>query len=105
MLVEDSHKFVVFHYKIIDEDSLQLYDGMGRLREYDFRISGDTLTFYDNLAAGKIIFQHQRGGFFQRTSRTSLMRAIDYLAGIQRSFPNACQLPNQSLSEVYAECY
>lgn len=60
MLVEDSRKFVVFHYKIIDEDSLQLYDGMGRLREYEFRISGDTLTFYDDLAAGNIIIQHHR---------------------------------------------
>jgi len=60
MLVEHSHKFVVFHYKIIDADSLQLYDGMGRLREYDFRISGDTLTFYDNLATGKIVLQHHR---------------------------------------------
>jgi predicted RNA-binding protein associated with RNAse of E/G family len=60
MLVEDSYKFVVFHYEIIDEDSLQLYDGMGRLREYDFRISGDTLTFYDNLVAGKIVLQHHR---------------------------------------------
>ena len=57
MLVEDSREFVVFHYKIIDEDSLQLYDGMGRLREYDFRISGDTLTFYD-LTSGNTILQH-----------------------------------------------
>lgn len=60
MLVEDSQKFVVFHYKIIDEDSLQLYDGMGRLREYEFRILGDTLIFCDSLAEGKIVLQHDR---------------------------------------------
>ena len=60
LLVEDSHEFVVFHYKIIDKDSLQLYDGMGRLREYEFHISGDTLTFYDNLAEGKIVLQYDR---------------------------------------------
>ena len=60
LLVEGSREFIVFHYKIIDEDSLQLYDGMGRLREYEFHISGDTLTFYDNLADGKIVLQYNR---------------------------------------------
>lgn len=59
MLLEGSREFVVFHYKIIDLDSLQLYDGMGRLREYDFHIAGNTLTFYDS-ASGNPILQHHR---------------------------------------------
>ena len=47
LLLKDSTEFVVFHYKLIDDDSVQLFDGMGRVRQYDFSISGGTLTFYE----------------------------------------------------------
>lgn len=59
IMKEDTREFIVFHYEITDEDSLQLYDGMGRLQKYNFRISDDALTFYD-ITTGDVIHQFHR---------------------------------------------
>jgi hypothetical protein len=60
LLVQDSEKFVVFHYQLIDENTFRLYDGMGRVRQYDFRISGKTLLLYDDLASGVLLETYHR---------------------------------------------
>ena len=60
LLLDDSRQVAVFHYKIIDHDSLQLFDGQGRLKQYDFQVSGDTLTFYDQADPGIIAARYHR---------------------------------------------
>lgn len=60
MLVQNAGQFVVFHYQLIDADTFRLYDGMGRVRQYDFRISGDTLLLYDDLASGVLLETYHR---------------------------------------------
>jgi len=43
LLYQDGNVYRVFNYKIIDSDTMQLFDGMGRLRQVDFEIDGDQL--------------------------------------------------------------
>ena len=59
-LLDGSRRYPVFHYKILDEDSLQLYDGLGRIQAYDFRIAGDTMTFYDDMGTGTGVTIYRR---------------------------------------------
>lgn len=59
-LLDGARRFPVFRYKILDEDSLQLYDGMGRIQAYDFRIAGDTMTFYDDIDTGTAVTIYRR---------------------------------------------
>jgi len=60
VLIKESERYPVFHYKFLDKDSLQLFDGMGRMRQYDFHISGDTMTFYDSLDAHTVVAEYTR---------------------------------------------
>ena len=60
VLLEGHDEFLVFYYEIIDDNSLQLYDGMGRIKEYEFRISGDMLIFYDPSDAGVIAAEYRK---------------------------------------------
>jgi hypothetical protein len=60
VLLDNENSFSVFRYKIIAEDSLQLYDGMGRMRTYVFHISGDTMTFYDKLDTNVMVAKYKR---------------------------------------------
>ena len=46
-LYQDGKDFRVFGYKLIDNDTLELYDGMGRLRRLDFAIDGEQLFLYE----------------------------------------------------------
>jgi hypothetical protein len=52
LLYQHDQVYRVFNYKIIDSDTLQLYDGMGRLRQVDFEIVGDRLLLYDPGSGG-----------------------------------------------------
>ena len=60
LLVQDTGRFVVFHYQLIDADTFRLYDGMGRVRQYDFRISGKTLLLYNDLTSGVLLETYRR---------------------------------------------
>ncbi len=59
-LVKENRQFIVFHYQLLDEDTLKLYDGMGRVRQYDFRISGETLLLYEDLNSGIVVEKYRR---------------------------------------------
>jgi hypothetical protein len=50
-LYQDGNDFRVFGYKLIDADTLELYDGMGRLRRLDFAIDGEQLQLYETYPA------------------------------------------------------
>jgi len=45
LLYQDGQVYRVFNYKLLDEDTLQLFDGMGRLRQVDFVIKGNQMLF------------------------------------------------------------
>lgn len=47
-LTQHGKSYRMFGYKLLDSDTLQLFDGMGRMRQYDFRINGDQLELYDS---------------------------------------------------------
>jgi hypothetical protein len=50
LLHQDGATYRVFRYKLLDADRLELFDGMGRMRVYDFQVTEDTLVFFE---AGK----------------------------------------------------
>ena len=60
LLIKGETTYQVFRYKFIDDDSIRLYDGMGRVQEYDFRISGDVLSFYADLEKGNLVERFRR---------------------------------------------
>jgi hypothetical protein len=45
-LVEGTRTFQVFHYQLKENSIIHLYDGMGRLQTYRYRIDGDKMTYY-----------------------------------------------------------
>jgi hypothetical protein len=47
LLYQDGRVYKVFNYKLLDGDTLQLFDGMGRLRQVDFEINGNQMFFFD----------------------------------------------------------
>ena len=59
-LFQDGRSYQVFRYQLLDDDTIRLYDGMGRIQEYTFRLSADQLTFYTDLAGAEIAESFQR---------------------------------------------
>lgn len=57
-LLEGAREYLVYHYKFVDADTIQLFDGMGRVREYNFHISGNRMTFFS--ASGETALQFTR---------------------------------------------
>ena len=55
LLYQDDQIYRVFNYKLLDQNTLQLFDGMGRLRQVDFMIDGDQMLFLDPNQAGKAV--------------------------------------------------
>jgi len=56
-LYQDGQIYRVFNYKLLDHNRLQLFDGMGRMREVIYRIEGDQLFFFDPENPEKIVEQ------------------------------------------------
>ncbi len=54
--------YPVFRYKLGGQDSLTLFDGMGRIKKFTFTVSADQLVFHDagNLASVLETFTRQR---------------------------------------------
>ncbi len=53
--------YQVFHYKMVDQDTIMLIDGMGRIKQYNFEVSGDRMTYFDPDNPGVAVerFSHQ----------------------------------------------
>jgi len=58
-LMTESVTRQVWRYEVTGHDTLTLYDGMGRKREYRFSIQGGTLTFND-VKTGEAIERYTR---------------------------------------------
>lgn len=58
-LVSQDDSRQIWHYEFINNDTLRLYDGQGRIEEYRYTIQDDTLTFYD-LRSGEIVMKYSR---------------------------------------------
>jgi len=59
-LINDGKTYQVFRFQFIDDDSIRLYDGMGRIQVYHLRLTADEMTFYTNLKSGEIAESFQR---------------------------------------------
>lgn len=49
----------IWRYELLDNATLRLYDGQGRIEEYRYTIKDNTLTFY-NLQTGEIVEEYTR---------------------------------------------
>jgi len=59
-LLKEETSYQVFRYELFDDNSLRLYDGMGRIQEYEFQITGDRLSFYADLDKVEIVDKFRR---------------------------------------------
>jgi hypothetical protein len=48
-LLKDNVAYPVFRYELLGENTIRLYDGMGRMQEYGYELSDDTLIFFDSV--------------------------------------------------------
>ena len=53
-LTQHGQAYRVFGYKLLDQDTLQLFDGMGRMRQYDFQLSDDQLLLFNPANPGEL---------------------------------------------------
>ncbi len=60
LLYQDGQVYKVFNYKQLDEDTLQLFDGMGRLRQVDFVIDVNQMQFFDPGQPGEAVETFER---------------------------------------------
>jgi len=55
LLYQDGQVYRVFNYKLLDQDTLQLYDGMGRMRQVDFAINQNQMQFFNPAHPGEVV--------------------------------------------------
>ena len=60
LLLTPEAVYQVFHYKLVDRDTIMLIDGMGRIKQYDFEVSGDRMTYYDPVQPGVAVERFSR---------------------------------------------
>ncbi len=60
LLLEPEATYQVFHYKVIDRHTLWLIDGMGRIKKYNFKVSGSQMTYYDPARPGVALERFSR---------------------------------------------
>lgn len=58
-LITQNDSRQIWRYELLDNDTLRLYDGQGRIEEYRYSIQNNTLTFY-NLNTGEIVEEYTR---------------------------------------------
>ena len=46
--------YFYFQYQLLDDNTLRLYDGMGRHMDYKYTIEGDIMTLFDPAGEGEV---------------------------------------------------
>ena len=59
-VLTDSRDYPMFRYEISSSHLLKLYDGMGKIKEYRFHISGEEMEFYDMKDTSVVIEKYQK---------------------------------------------
>lgn len=58
-LLDGTDTYQVFRYKLASADTIELYDGMGRMRSFTVTLSDSTMTFFDTNSAIQIEVYHR----------------------------------------------
>ncbi|PIE80734.1 MAG: hypothetical protein CSA11_06695 [Chloroflexi bacterium] len=58
-LLDGADTYQVFRYEFTSADTIELYDGMGRMQSFTVTLSEDTLTFFDTKSATQVEVYHR----------------------------------------------